>query len=194
MIVYAVLGSFQLLPLVKGRLVVFPNLVPKGFSVWNQTRILFVFCSCIEDVACRRRKRGFTRREKGRASGFPFLFRAFLPLPPLFVPATQSTSPFFVVWKYGKSGSVRPPATCQLTRNIRVSHACGCGNADHTHNVEKSENRTPRVICITFYFLDPFYCSTQLSTAVVPWSLEMAYTKFIHYFHTHSESLTISNY
>lgn len=194
MIVYAVLGSFQLLPLVKGRLVVFPNLVPKGFSVWNQTRILFVFCSCIEDVACRRRKRGFRRREKGRASGPLFYFALFSPSLPFLCLLHSLPLLFFVVWKYGKSGSVRPPATCQLTRNMRVSHACGCGNTDHTHNVEKSENRTPRVICITFYFLDPFYCSTQLSTAVVPWSLEMAYTKFIHYFHTHSESLTISDY
>lgn len=120
MIVYAVLGSFQLLPLVKGRLVVFPNLVPKGFSVWNQTRILFVFCFCIEDVACRRRKRGFRRREKGRASGFPFLFRAFLPLPPLFVPAIQSTSPFFCcleIWQVGE----RPP-TCYLPTHTQ--YAC----------------------------------------------------------------------
>ena len=100
----------------------------------------------------------FRRREEGRAIGFPFLFCAFLPLPPLFAPATQVTShgfsPLFFFVEIWQSGRGRPPASCQLTRMyaICVCHmqAYGRENADRTH-VEKSETRLPRVLRITLY-------------------------------------------
>lgn len=90
--------------------------------------------------------------EEKKGGPLDFLFSPSLPF--LRLPHRLPLIVFFVeIWQSGRG---RPPASYQLAththvRNMRVSQACGRENADRKHNVEKSENRTPRVVRITLY-------------------------------------------
>ena len=182
MIVYDVHIYFCMSPLVKGSLVVVLSLVLRVSRFKkrkDQNPFRFLLSYRARNVG-RKGGRGFRRREEGRAIGFPFLS-----LPPLFAPATQVTSHSFFCWNLAVGAW---PPTCFLpththVRNMRVSQACGRENADRTHNVEKSENRTPRVVRITLYWLFGSFlllCSAVYCAKVVSWSLEMTHTKLIH--------------
>ena len=149
----------------------------------EKTRILFVFCSHVERVMSAEKGAGDLGEEK---KGGPLDFLFSLSLPFLRLPHRLPLIVFFVeIWQSGRG---RPPASYQLAththvRNMRVSQACGHENADRTHNVEKSENRTPRVVRITLYWLFGSFlllCSAVYCAKVVSWSLEMTHTKLIH--------------
>ena len=109
-----------------------------------------------------------------------FSFALFSPsLPFLRLPHRLPLIVFFVIeiWQSGRS---RPPASCQLTRDMRRLHADYTQitrrlHADYTHNAEKSKNRTPRVVRITFVLFGSFLllCSAVPLRAVVSpgWTL-----------------------